>query len=412
MKISVVGAGYVGLVTGIGFASLGHETTFIDLDAKKVEMIRRAEPPFYEKGLKELMRENFSNFSATTEFREVKDSEIVFICVATPFKDGNMDLSQLKSAALEISKYLSEQIVVVRSTVLPGTTENLIPILEKSGRKAFADFGIAHNPEFLREGSALQDFFNPDRIVVGAEDERSKRTLSELYKHFKCPKIFTNIKTAEMIKLVANAFLSTKISFANEIGNICKKLGIDCYEVFEAIGLDRRISPHFFRAGLGFGGSCLPKDLKALILKAEEVGEEPKILKAVLEVNESQPLRMIEILKKHLGNLEGKKIGVLGLAFKPETDDIRDARSVVVVRKLLDEGAKIVAYDPRAMDNFRKIFPSIDYRNSSREVIEEAEAILIVTEWREFEGIDCKGKLVVDGRRVKVKNAKYEGVCW
>ncbi|MEM2031004.1 MAG: UDP-glucose/GDP-mannose dehydrogenase family protein [Archaeoglobaceae archaeon] len=412
MKLAVIGAGYVGLVTGIGFASLGHEITFVDVDAKKVEMIGKAEPPLYEKGLKELMK-NLSNYRATTEFKEIEDSEIVFICVGTPFKDEKkMDLSQLESAALEISKYLSRQTIVVRSTVLPGTTENLIPIFEKYGKKAFADFGIAYNPEFLREGNALQDFFNPDRIVVGAEDERSKKILSELYRDFNCPKIFTNIKTAEMIKLVANAFLSTKISFANEIGNVCKKLGIDCYEVFEAVGLDHRISPHFFKAGLGFGGSCLPKDLKALISKAVEVGEEPRILKAVLEVNESQPLRMIEILKKHLGSLEGKKIGVLGLAFKPETDDVRDARSMVVVSKLLEEGAEIVAYDPKAMENFRKIFPNIEYRKSALEVIEEAEAILIVTEWSEFEGVDCKGKLVVDGRRVKVKNAKYEGVCW
>ncbi|WP_456327133.1 nucleotide sugar dehydrogenase, partial [Archaeoglobus sp.] len=239
--------------------------------------------------------------------------------------------------------------------------------------------------------------------------------LDELYKQFRCPKLFTDIKTAEMIKYASNAFLATKISFANEIGNICKKLGIDIYKVFEGVGLDHRINPAFFRAGIGFGGSCFSKDVKALIRKAEELGEEPKILKAVIEVNEKQPLKLIELLKKHIPNLRNKAIGILGLAFKPDTDDVRESRAIPIVEALLREGANIIAYDPKAMNNFAKIFPQIEYAKSAQEVIAKSDAVLIVTEWREFEELDYSGKIVIDGRRIEkaMKEAEiYEGVCW
>ena len=218
-----------------------------------------------------------------------------------------------------------------------------------------------------------------------------------------------------MIKYASNAFLATKISFANEIGNICKKLGIDVYKVFEGVGLDHRINPAFFRAGIGFGGSCFPKDVKALIKKAEELGEEPRILKAVIEVNERQPLRIIELLKKHIPNLRKKKIGVLGLAFKPDTDDVRESRAITIVEALLKEGAMVIAYDPKAIDNFRRIFPQIEYANSAEGIIAKSDAVLIVTEWKEFEKLDYSGKIVIDGRRIEkaMKEAKiYEGVCW
>lgn len=258
-------------------------------------------------------------------------------------------------------------------------------------------------------------FFNPDRIVIGVKDERTKLILEELYKPFKCPKLITDIKTAEMIKYASNAFLATKISFANEIGNICKKLGIDVYEVFRGVGLDHRINPAFFRAGIGFGGSCFPKDVKALIRKAEELGEEPRILRAVIEVNERQPLKLIELLKKHIPNLKGKTIGILGLAFKPDTDDVRESRAIPIVRALLEERANIIAYDPKAMDNFAKIFPQIKYANSAEDVTAKSEAVLMVTEWKEFEKLNYRGKIVIDGRRIEkaMKEAKiYEGVCW
>ena len=309
------------------------------------------------------------------------------------------------------------QVVVVKSTILPRMTEEIIkPILEKeSGKKAFKDFGLAMNPEFLREGSAVQDFFNPDRIVFGVKDKKSKRILEELYSTFECPKLITDLKTAEMIKYTSNAFLATKISFANEIGNICKKLGIDSYKVFEGVSLDHRINPAFFKAGIGFGGSCFPKDVKALIKKAEIIGENSKILKAVIEVNEDQPLKMIELLKKHLPNLGKKSIGILGLVFKPDTDDIRESRAIPIIEALLKENAKVIAYDPKAMEKFKQKFPNVEYAKSGKEVINKSDAVLIVTEWKEFEELSYKGKIVIDGRRIEkaVKDAQiYEGICW
>lgn len=423
MKLSVIGAGYVGLVTGIGFAELGHEVVFVDIDEDKVNLINSAKPPIYEEGLENLLRKNKEKYYATTNYDEaVGKSDITFICVGTPSKkDGSIDLKYVEAASREIGKALINKndfhVVVVKSTVIPGTTEDVVkPIIEKeSGKKAFEDFGLAMNPEFLREGDAVNDFFNPDRIVIGVKDERTKSILEELYRPFNCPKLITDIKTAEMIKYASNAFLATKISFANEIGNICKKLGIDVYEVFKGVGLDHRINPAFFRAGIGFGGSCFPKDVKALIRKAEELGEEPKILKAVIEVNERQPLKLVELLKKHIPDLTGKTIGVLGLAFKPDTDDIRESRAIPIVKALLNEGAKVIAYDPKAMDNFAKIFPQVEYANSAEDVISKSDAVLIVTEWKEFEKLDYSSKIVIDGRRIEkaMREAKiYEGVCW
>ncbi|RLI76566.1 UDP-glucose 6-dehydrogenase [Archaeoglobales archaeon] len=422
MKVSIVGSGYVGIVTGIGFAELNNEVIFIDIDKDKVEKINSAKPPLYEKGLEELMKKNRDKYVATSDYkRAIEYTDVTFICVGTPSKkDGSIDLKFIKSAAVEIGKALKDKgdfhVVVVKSTVVPGTTEDVIKptIEEKSKKKSFEDFGLAVNPEFLREGNAIEDFFNPDRIVIGAKEEKSKKSLNELYSSFECPKFFTDIKTAEMIKYASNAFLATKISFANEIGNICKKLGIDAYDVFKGVGLDHRINPSFFRAGIGFGGSCFPKDVKALMAKAEEVGENPRLLKAVIEINEKQPLKLIELLKKHVSKLEGEKIGVLGLAFKPDTDDIRESRAIPIVETLIKEGAEIIAYDPKAMNNFAKIFPQLKYANSADEVIANSDAVLIVTEWEEFEKLNYKGKIVIDGRRVeRAREAKiYEGVCW
>jgi len=423
MEISIMGTGYVGLVTGIGLVELGNRVIFVDIDKSKVNSINSAEPPIYEKGLNELMQKNKGRYYATTDYYEaIMNSEITFICVGTPSKeDESIDLRYIESASKGIGEVLANKddfhVVVVKSTVIPGTTEEVVkPVIEKeSGKKAFEDFGLAMNPEFLREGNAVEDFFNPDRIVIGVKDEKTKSILDELYKQFNCPKLFTDIKTAEMIKYASNAFLTTKISFANEIGNMCKKLGIDVYKVFEGVGLDHRINPAFFRAGIGFGGSCFPKDVKALIRKAEELGENPKILKAVIEVDEKQPLKMVELLKKHIPDLANRKIGVLGLAFKPDTDDIRESRAIPIVKALLREGAKIIAYDPKAMNNFAKVFPQIEYAKSGKEVIDKSDAVLIVTEWKEFEELNYKSKIVIDGRRIEKarKEAKiYEGVCW
>lgn len=427
MKVSIVGSGYVGLVTGIGFVKLGNEVTFIDIDEKKVKMINEGKPPIYEEGIEELMKKYRGKYLATNDYRKaILDSEITFICVGTPSKeDGSIDLRFVKKAAEEIGKVLREKksfhVVVVKSTVVPGTTEEVVkPILERhSGKRAFKDFGLAMNPEFLREGMALKDFLNPDRIVLGVKDDKTRELLENLYTPINAPKLVTDIKTAEMIKYASNAFLATKISFANEIGNICKKLGIDSWKVFEGVGLDHRISPHFFKSGLGFGGSCFPKDVKAIIRKAEEVGEEPILLKAVIEVNERQPIKLIELLKRHVPELKGRKVGVLGLAFKPNTDDVRETRAYIVIKKLLDEGADIVTYDPKAMENFKRFYPEIGeritYAKSPEEVLNNTDIVLIVTEWPEFEKLDYSGKIVIDGRRIKKaeKTAEvYEGLCW
>jgi len=285
---------------------------------------------------------------------------------------------------------------------------------EASGKQAFVDFGLGSNPEFLREGSAVHDFSEPDRIVLGAKDARTMRALGDLYTSFTCPKIETSIRTAEMIKYASNAFLATKISFANEIGNLAKKLGIDAEEVFAGVGLDSRIGPAFFRTGIGFGGSCFPKDVRALIAGAGEHGEDLQILHAALRVNEDQPMRLIRLLQQYIRDLSGRRIGILGLAFKPNTDDIRESRAIPIIRALLDAGAEVVAYDPLAMESFASLFPEIEYA-SSAEIVLAADAVLITTEWEEFERLDYSGTIVIDGRRIAAasRTAKiYEGVCW
>jgi UDPglucose 6-dehydrogenase len=423
MKISIVGAGYVGLATGVGFASMGHSVICVDVDAERVRKLNRGEPPIYEPMLEEHLRRALeeNRFEATTELgRAIRQSEVIFICVGTPSKsDGSMDPVFIEQASRDIGQAMRDRggypVVAVKSTVVPGTTEGVvIPLLERnSGKRAGAGFGVCVNPEFLREGQALSDFFNPDRVIIGELDGRSGDTLHQLYRDFKCPILRTDLRTAEMIKYASNAFLAAKISFINEIGNICKRLGIDVYEVARGMGLDRRISSHFLNAGIGFGGSCFPKDVRALMARARELGYEPRLLEAVMALNEDQPLRLLELLRKHLPHLRGRRIGVLGLAFKPGTDDVREAPSIRIVGELLREGAAVKAYDPKAMDNFRRIFPQLQYCGRAEEVL-DSDAVLILTEWEEFRRLDYSGKVVIDGRRIEEarKARVYEGVCW
>jgi len=420
MKIGILGCGYVGSVTGAGFAELGHDVLLVDIDEAKVNLLNAARVPVYEPGLEELIARNKARLHATDNVEMLADRALIFICVGTPSnEDGSIDLTYIRSAAEDLGGVLAQtstfQLVVVKSTVVPGTTETVVkPALEAASHKtAGSEFGLAMNPEFLREGSAVTDFFEPDRIVFGTEDERSQHILEALYRPFHCDKMSTTIRTAEMIKYVSNAFLATKISFANEVGNLCKRSGIDVYEVFRGVGLDRRINPAFFRAGIGFGGSCFPKDVKALIAEAQARGEDPRILRAVIQVNEAQPLKLLELLQRHISDLRGRRIGLLGLAFKPDTDDIRESRAVPVVERLQAEGAVVVAYDPQAMAAFAKRFPQITYA-SPADVL-TSDAVLIITEWPEFERLDYTGKLVIDGRRLakaKQEAAVYEGVCW
>ena len=421
MNISIIGTGYVGLVSGACFAKMGHKVICVDIDKEKVEKINIGIAPIYEKDLDEMLKNNKANIKATTSYKEaIENSDITFICVGTPSEeDGDINLKYIDKATEEIavqiknkSKYHS---IVVKSTVVPGTTEkHIIPILEKiSQKKAGIDFGVGMNPEFLREGIAVYDFLNPDRIVNGYIDEKTRDILYKLYKEFKSKIYETTPTTAEMIKYASNCFLATKISFINEIGNFCKKLGIDTYDVAEGMGLDNRIGRDFLNSGIGWGGSCFPKDLLALQTWAKREKEDSKIINSTIDVNEKQPLKLLKLLKKHIPNLKGKTIGILGLAFKPDTDDIRDSRAIPIVKKLKQEGALIKAYDPKAIENFKKIYPDIIYCKKAEEAL-ESDAVLLTTIWDEFKKLDYSGKIVIDGRRLKEaeKARIYEGVCW
>jgi UDPglucose 6-dehydrogenase len=430
MNISVVGSGYVGLITAAGFAEKGHKVVCVDIVLEKVESINKRKPPIYEEGLGEILERHVGvNLSASMDLRRaVAGSEVTFICVGTPsLENGSIELSYVKESARQVGAALREKkgfhVVVVKSTVIPGTTDLVIrPIIEKaSGMRAGVGFGLAMNPEFLREGVALEDFRNPDRIVLGFSDSKTLDVLEKLYSGFNSTLVRTDVKTAEMIKYASNAFLATKISFINEIGNVCKKLGIDVYGVAEGMGLDRRITPHFLRAGLGFGGSCFPKDVKSLAYLSRKLGVKPDMLKAVLEVNESQPARFIELVKRKAGSLKGRRVAVLGLAFKGDTDDVRESPAVKVVRGLLKEKALVVAYDPQAIVNARAVLgDKIAYASSSLECLKDADVALIVTEWKEFRKLDFSGmrhKIVVDGKRMLDsanlgRDVDYEGICW
>ncbi|KXB03855.1 UDP-glucose 6-dehydrogenase [candidate division MSBL1 archaeon SCGC-AAA261F19] len=422
MEVCVIGSGYVGLTVSVGFASKGNSVTSVDVDEEIVEKINSGNAPFFEESLDEMLEDTTDEglLRATTDLKDaVGNSSIIFVTVGTPSKeDGTIDLSSVKKSAEEIGQPLRKKddysVVVVKSTVVPGTTEEtVIPILEEeSGKRAGEDFGVCMNPEFLREGRAVSDFLNPDRIVIGEYDEQSGDLLSELYEDFDAPVLKMDLSSAEMVKYASNSFLATKISFINEIGNICKELGIDVYDVAEAMGYDERISERFLRAGAGYGGSCFRKDVGALIKSAEDIGYPLKLIKAGVKVNERQPLKMLDLLEKHVGDLQGREIGVLGLSFKPGTDDIRNSPSLRVVGELLKRGASVKAYDPKAMENFKEVYPEVDYCDP--EEVLNSEATLIMTDWGEFEELDYRGKVIIDGRRIeKAKETEtYEGICW
>jgi UDPglucose 6-dehydrogenase len=416
LRISVIGAGYVGLVTGACLAKLGNQVNFIDINEEKLEAINTNRTlPIYEEGLEKLLGQ--ASLEASSDYLKTIDSDIIFICVGTlPDASGLISLEEVTEATQRIATTLKRRdnycVVTMKSTVTPGTTEELvIPILEESGKKAGEDFGVCMCPEFLREGQAIYDFMNPARIIIGEYDGMSGDMLSKLYRSYNVPILRTNLKVAEMIKLASNTFLATKISFINEIGNICKQLGIDTYQVANGMGLDDRIGDKFLNAGIGFGGSCLPKDLRILIASAKQLGYEARILKEVLDLNNEQALKPVELLQKHI-SIKGATIGILGLAFKPGTDDIRESRAIEIVRALLKEGALVKAYDPMAVANFKKLFPDIAY--VTKEEVLDCDAVLILTEWPEFNELDYRGKIIIDGRRVlKAKEARiYEGICW
>jgi len=422
-KVSVFGLGYVGLTFSVCLASRGFEVIGVDVDLERVKLVSEGVPPFYEPDLEAYLRRALSSrlLSCTTDYFEaVLNSDVSFICVGTPAKgDGSVDLSYVESASRGIGHALKEKedshLIVVRSTVPPGTCEGVVKrvIETASGKRCGADFGLCMNPEFLREGSAIRDFFNPDRIIIGEYDAKSGDLLENFYRSFhgdSAPPILrTSLANAELIKYANNAFLAMKVSFINEIANICQVTpGADVTVIAEALGLDHRISPEFLKAGLGWGGSCLPKDLKELIRYAESRDYDPALLRAVYEVNEFQPYKAVELARELIGDLKGRRIAVLGLAFKPNTDDMRNAVSIVIIEKLLEEGAQVVAYDPAAINNAAKLFGDrVKFAPSALDCIRGCDCCIIVTEWDEFRKLEpedfvenMRYPALVDGRRI------------
>jgi UDPglucose 6-dehydrogenase len=384
----VVGTGYVGLVTGTVFADLGNDVICADIDASKIEMLKRGEMPIYEPGLEEMVSRNVEDgrLSFTTDIVEaVKRSEVVFIAVGTPPReDGQADLSGVEAVAKTIAKGLNGYKVIVNKSTVPVGTGDLVRRIIEQHRENGQEFDVVSNPEFLREGSAINDTLYPDRVVIGAPTQTVAMKILELYAPLERPMIITDVYSAEMIKYASNAFLATKISFINSIANICERAGADVVQVMKGMGYDRRIGPDFLQAGLGYGGSCFGKDASCLYHTAAKLGYDFNLLGAVMEVNEKQAIRFVDRLVDVLGGVSGRTIGILGLAFKPNTDDMRDAKSIEVIGRLLSLGASVKAYDPIAMDNCRAIFPQITYCKNAYEVAEGADALMLVTEWNEF----------------------------
>lgn len=442
MKISVIGTGYVGIVSGACFSEIGHDCVCVDVDQAKVDRINRGEAPIHENGLDELLRKHVGkSLSATTDLRAaVLDTEITFIAVGTPFDGQRIDLSYVREVARQIGTVLREKaafhVVVVKSTVVPGTTDDVVRVeLEKaSGKRAGVDFGVGMNPEFLTEGTAIDDFMRPDRIVIGGSDERSIEAQRRVYAPFdQTPTMATNNKTAEMIKYVSNSVLATMISFSNEMGNLCSALGdVDVADVMSGVHLARYFTStlddgrrvkagisSFLWAGCGYGGSCLPKDTKALSAHGAAHGAPMPLLDAVISTNLAQPRRMLAKLQAQFPQLQGVKVAVLGLAFKEDTDDMRESPAIPIVKMLVEAGVDVVAYDPIAMPAAKPLLPgAVRYAPTLEGVLEGVDAAMLITRWAEFQRVPellagrAKQPLVIDGRRVlnPAALARYDGI--
>jgi UDPglucose 6-dehydrogenase len=419
--IGVIGTGYVGLVTAAGFAELGSDVWCVDIDAAKIERLQRGEVPIYEPGLEELLARNASRMHFSTDIADaLEHSRLLFVAVGTPpTYSGDADLSAVHAVvnAIPASK---DHALVMKSTVPCGTGASLMRVFGEQNKDGL---GYVSCPEFLKEGSAVEDFLHPDRVVVGCNGGWAGDAVVELYAPLNAPLVRTDIASAEMVKLASNAFLATKISFINEIANVCEETGADVVEVARGMGLDDRIGPKFLQAGIGFGGSCFPKDVDALKQLAGNSGYHFQLLTAVIEVNELQKRRVIGKLHKHLGGLAGKRVALLGLAFKPNTDDMREASSLVLSARLHADGAHVVAYDPVAEEQARLLVSGIEFTDSPLTAIEGADAVVLVTEWREFLELDwnevangMSGDVVVDGRNaldpeaVRAAGLIYEGI--
>ncbi len=419
--IAVIGTGYVGLVTAAGFAELGSEVWCVDVDQSKIERLERGEIPIYEPGLGECVARNRERLHFSTELSSaLEHARLLFVAVGTPpTYSGDADLSAVHAVVAGMPSS-SRHALVMKSTVPVGTGAAIRRIFAGQGKSGF---GYVSCPEFLKEGSALEDFLAPDRVVVGDDGDWAGDAVVDLYASLDAPLVRTDIPSAEMIKLAANAFLATKISFINEIANVCEETGADVLEVARGMGLDQRIGTHFLKPGIGFGGSCFPKDVSALKQLAGNSGYHFQLLTAVIEVNELQKRRVIGKLQKHLGPLVGKKITLLGLAFKANTDDMREASSLVLAARLQADGAQVRAYDPVAEDEARKLMIGVEFADTALDALSGADACIVVTEWPEFRNVDwttaaerMAGKLVIDGRNyvdpasVRAAGFVYEGI--
>lgn len=430
MNICVVGTGYVGLVTGACFAEFGLKVICVDKDVKKIKDLSNARIPIFEPGLEELVKRNIKDerLSFSTDLADaVRKSLAIFIAVGTPSReDGSADLSYVEAVAQSIAENMNGyKIIITKSTVPVGTGERIRKIIGEK-QKEKNDFDIVSNPEFLREGAAIEDFMRPNRVVIGAESDHAIAIMKDLYSPLyliETPFVITDIKTAEMIKYASNAFLATKVSFINEIANICERVGADVHMVARGMGLDKRIGPKFLHPGPGYGGSCFPKDTQAIVNIAKEHTYDFEIVKAVIKVNEKQRMLMVEKIKKAIGDLKDKMVGILGLSFKPNTDDMREAPSVSIIRGLQKEGAKIRAFDPAAMDEAKKFLSDVEYCSDPYEVANNSDALVILTEWNQFRNLDIDKikdllkrpilidmKNIYDPKKMKAAGIRYTGV--
>lgn len=434
MELSVIGSGYVGTTIAACFADLGHDVVNVDIDEEIVETISSGATPVHEEDLPGLIAKHASDtgtgrLHATTDYEAVLDTDVTFLCLPTPQNDdGSIDLSIMEAGAEQLGDTLADKpdwhTVVVKSTVVPGSTEDVItPILAGASEQTLGEeFGVGMNPEFLREGTAVADFLNPDKVVLGADDDRTLMDMQDVFaplvEQSEAPVVETDTRTAEMIKYANNGFLASKVSLINDIGNICKEFGVDAYEVANAIAHDDRIGERFLRSGLGWGGSCFGKDTNAVINAAKETGYEPAMLEAAVEVNDRQPERLLSLLDDHV-DVESERVAVLGLAFKPGTDDVRDSRAIPVINSLQERGARVAAHDPVAAENMHAHFPDIEYTDSPQDALTGASACVVCTDWDEFAVLDeefdaMETRVVVDGRRIieRRDGLTYEGLTW
>ncbi|MCK4859570.1 MAG: UDP-glucose/GDP-mannose dehydrogenase family protein [Candidatus Omnitrophica bacterium] len=426
-NISIIGSGYVGLVTGTCLAEIGHRVVCVDNDREKIKKLQNNILPIYEPGLQKLIVKNKKkgrlSFSVSVK-KAVKESEVIFIAVHTPPKEnGEAELYYVESVARQVAQIMDRYKVIVSKSTMPVETGRKIKETIELYRSKGVEFDVVSNPEFLKEGTAVEDFLHPQRIVLGVENQRAEKIMCEVYKPIKAPLVITNVETAEIIKHSCNAFLAAKISFINAIANICERVGADVEEVARAMGLDKRMGKSFLEAGIGYGGSCFPKDIDAFVHIASQNGYNFELLKSVQKINQNQREIFIKKIKKALWNLKGKKLGILGLAFKPNTDDMRNAPSIDIINVLIKEGALIKAYDPAAMKKAKEIFKDkIAYCSSPYEVAKGSEVLIILTEWEEFKKLDLqrikkllKVKMVVDGRNIfepkKMRDLGFRYIC-